>query len=150
VRNIGLDEAARRGEAMATLDQSDHGREAEFVGADLRGARFVRTDLSGAVMRGVDIEGADIDAPWLLDGESFLLVNGVDVVPLVEAELNRRFPGRADRRAADPDGLRAAWATLERTWAATLERVAAMPAGTVDVSVDGEWSFAQTLRHLIP
>ena len=71
------------------------------------------------------------------------------MVPLVEAELNRRFPGRGDRRAGDPDGLRAAWATLERTWAATLERVAAMPAGTVDVSVDGEWSFAQTLRHLV-
>ena len=76
-------------------------------------------------------------------------VNGVDVIPFVEAELNRRFPGRADRRAGDPDGLRAAWAALERTWAATLERVAAMPAGTVDVSVDGEWSFAQTLRHLV-
>ena len=80
---------------------------------------------------------------------SFLRVNGVDVVPFVEAELNRRFPGRAERRAGDPDGLRAAWAALERTWAATLERVAAMPAGTVDVSVDGEWSFAQTLRHLV-
>ena len=38
---------------------------------------------------------------------------------------------------------------LERTWAATLERVGAMPAGTVDVSVGGEWSFAQTLRHLV-
>jgi DinB superfamily len=24
-----------------------------------------------------------------------------------------------------------------------------MPAGTVDISVGGEWSFAQTLRHLI-
>lgn len=24
-----------------------------------------------------------------------------------------------------------------------------MPAGTVDISVDGEWSFAQTLRHLV-
>jgi hypothetical protein len=24
-----------------------------------------------------------------------------------------------------------------------------MPAGTTDVSVDGEWSFAQTLRHLV-
>ena len=71
------------------------------------------------------------------------------MIPFVEAELNRRFPGRADRRAADPDGLRAAWAALERTWAATLERVAAMPAGTVDVSVGGEWSFAQTLRHLV-
>jgi hypothetical protein len=100
-------------------------------------------------MRGVDVQGADIDAPWLFDGESFLRVNGVDVTPFVEAELNRRFPGRADRRAGDPDGLRAAWATLERTWAATLQRVAAMPAGTVDVSVGGEWSFAQTLRHLV-
>jgi hypothetical protein len=134
---------------MATFSQSEELKGALFVDADLRGARFVRADLSGVVMRGVDIQGADIDAPWLFDGESFLCVNGVDVIPLVEAELNRRFPGRADRRAGDPDGLRAAWATLERTWAATLERVAAMTAGTVDVSVGGEWSFAQTLRHLV-
>ena len=133
---------------MATFTQSDDLQEAEFVDADLRGARFVGADLSGVVMRGVDIPGADIDAPWLFDG-GFLRVNGVDVAPFVEAELNRRFPGRADRRAADPEGLRAAWAALERTWAATLDRVAAMPAGTVDVSVDGEWSFAQTLRHLV-
>jgi hypothetical protein len=59
-------------------------------------------------MRGVKVEGTDIDAPWLFDGESFLRVNGVDVIPFVEAELNRRFAGRADRRAGDPDGLRAA------------------------------------------
>ena len=116
---------------------------------DLRGARFVSADVSGVVMRGVQAEGVDIDAPWLSDGETSFLVNGVDVIPFVEAELDRRFPGRADRRAADPDGLRAAWDALEHTWAATLERVAAMPSGTVDVSVDGEWSFAQTLRHLV-
>jgi hypothetical protein len=134
---------------MATFTRSDELQGAEFVDANLRGARFVGADLSGVVMRGVDVAGADIDAPWLLDGESILRVNGVDVAPLVEAELNRRFPGRADRRAGDPDGLRTAWATLERTWAKTLERVAAMPAGTVDVSVGGEWSFAQTLRHLV-
>ena len=134
---------------MATFTRSDELQEAEFVDADLRGARFVRADLSGVVMREVNVDGADIDAPWLSNGESFLRVNGVDVIPLVEAELNRRFPGRADRRAGDPDGLRAAWATLERTWAATLERIAAMPAGTVDISVGGEWSFAQTLRHLV-
>jgi hypothetical protein len=134
---------------MATFARSSDQRGAEFVGADLRGARFVEADLSGVVMRGVQVEGADIDAPFLFDGKSSLRVNGVDVVQLVEAELNRRFPGRADRRAADPDGLRAAWAALERTWAATLERVAAMPAGTVDVSEGGEWSFAQTLRHLV-
>ncbi len=134
---------------MTISTRSDERQQAEFVDADLSGARFVRADLSGVVMRAVDVAGADIDAPWLLDGESSLHVNGVDVAPLVEAELNRRFPGRADRRAGDPEGLRAAWSKLESSWAATLERVAAMPAGTVDVSVDGEWSFAQTLRHLV-
>jgi uncharacterized protein YjbI with pentapeptide repeats len=134
---------------MATFTRSDNLQAAEFVDANLRGARFRRADLSGVVMRAVDVRGTDIEAPWLFDGESFLRVNGVDVIPLVEAELNRRFPGRADRRATDPDGLRGAWAALERTWAATLERVAAMPAGTVDVSVGSEWSFAQTLRHLV-
>jgi hypothetical protein len=134
---------------MVTFEGSDELREAEFVGTDLTGARFVEADLSSVVMRGVDVQGADIDAPFLLDDEGSLRVNGVNVAPFVDAELNRRFPGRAGRRAADPDGLRAAWAALERTWSATLERVAAMPAGTVDVPVAGEWSFAQTLRHLV-
>jgi hypothetical protein len=134
---------------MATFTSLDDLQGAEFVDANLHGARFCRADLSGVVMRAVDVQGADIDAPFLFRGETSLRVNGVDVIPLVEAELNRRFPGRASRRATDPDGLREAWAALERTWAATLERAAAMPAGTVDVSVDGEWSFAQTLRHLV-
>jgi hypothetical protein len=134
---------------MTTFNRSDDLQGAEFLDANLSGARFVGADLSGVVMRGVDLPGADIDAPWLSEGQSFLLVNGVDVVPLVEAELNRRFPGRSQRRARDPDGLREAWAVVERSWAAALERVAAMPDGTVDESVAGEWSFAQTLRHLI-
>ena len=134
---------------MPSFTDSDEPHGATFTDTDLRGARFVRADLSGVVMRAVEIQGADIDAPWLADGGGSLRVNGVDVVPFVEAELDRRFPGRAERRAADPDGLRAAWAALERTWATTLARAAAMPAGTVDVSVDGEWSFAQTLRHLV-
>ncbi len=122
-------------------------RGAEFVDADLRGARFVRADLSGAVLRAVDVQGVEIDAPWL--GEGALLVNGVDVVPLVQTELDRRLPGRALRRAGDPAGLRAAWAALEQAWGDALARAAAMPTGSVDTSVAGEWSFAQTLRHLV-
>ncbi|TNH27025.1 DinB family protein [Micromonospora orduensis] len=117
-----------------------------FVDRDLRGARFTRSSLAGAVMRGVDVANLDIDAPWL--SEATFLVNGVDVVPLVEAELNRRFPGRELRRATDPADFRRAWAGLERAWAAAVDRVRSMPDGAVDVSVDGEWSFAQTLRHL--
>ncbi len=134
---------------MATFTGSDDLQGAEFLAANLRGARFVRADLSGVVMRGVDLRQADIDAPWLFDGDSPLLINGVDVIGFVDAELNRRFPGRADRRVGDPAGLRSAWAALERTWAVTLDRVDGMPTGTVDNSVGGEWSFAQTLRHLV-
>lgn len=132
---------------MATFGRSDDLQGAEFVDTNLQGARFVGADLSGVVMRGVDLKDADFDAPWL-SGDS-LHVNGVDVAPFVEAELNRRFPGRADRRASSPEDLRAAWAALEGTWAATLDRVAAMPPETVDISIAGEWSFAQTLRHLV-
>lgn len=120
----------------------------EFIEVDLRRSRFVSSDLSGAVMRGVEVRDVEIDSPWLFDGDGFLRVNGVDVLPFVEAELNRRFPGRAERQASDPEGLRRAWAALERAWTATLDRVEAMPAGTVDVSIADEWTFAQTLRHL--
>ena len=91
---------------MATFGRSDDLQGAEFVHANLRGARFVQSDLSDIVMRGVSVSGADIDSPWFFDRGSSLHVNGVDVRPFVEAELNRRFPGRADRRAEDPEALR--------------------------------------------
>lgn len=134
---------------MPTFSRSDDLQGAVFHGVNLRGARFSESDLSGVVMRGVEVARVDVDAPWLADGDGWFRVNGVDVTPFVEAELDRRFPGRAQRYAVDPDGLRAAWAAIERTWDATLERAAALPPGAVDVSVDGEWSFAQTLRHLV-
>lgn len=122
----------------------------EFHGQDLRGARFRACDLSGVVVRGSDVAGLEVDSPWLLeDPDATLLVNGVNVAPLVDAALDERFPGRALRRAEDPAGLREAWAALERAWTALDERVVAMPDGTADASVDGEWSYAQTLRHLV-
>ena len=133
---------------MVVFSHTNELKEAQFTHVDLRGARFVEADLSGAVFRAVEVAGVEIDAPWLVHG-SPLVVNGVDVVPFVEAELNRRFAGRAERRNETPDGLRTAWSAVERAWAAALERVAELPAGTVDVSVAGEWSFAQTLRHLV-
>ena len=58
------------------------------------------------------------------------------------------FPAVADRRATDPEGLRAAWAALERAWAATVDGAAAMPADTVDVSVfmTGIPAYAEVLE----
>lgn len=121
---------------MATFGSSD----------DLVGARFVGVDLSDAVIRGSDVPRIEIDSPWLFEGDTFLRVNGVDVLPYVEAELNRRFPGRSLRHAADPAGLREAWTALQSAWTALIERT---PTDLVDGSVDGEWSFVQTLRHLV-
>jgi hypothetical protein len=116
----------------------------ETVGADLRGAWFRECDLSGAHIRGSFLHDVEIDGD--IEG---LRVNGVEVAPLVEAELDRRHPERVALRAVTADERRAGWATLEAMWAPTMARVAAMPPGTVDVSVDGEWSFADTLRHLV-
>jgi hypothetical protein len=121
---------------------------------DFEGATFVRTsftgatlrycDVSGVVMRSVDVDGLDIDSHDLFMGS--LLVNGVDVVPLVEAELNRRFPGRELQKAQTPEGLREGWVAVQAAWAAT---VADTPPELVDAHVPDEWSLAQTLRHLV-
>jgi hypothetical protein len=115
----------------------------DLIGQELAGSRFIRCDLSRAVMRGVYVAGAEIDTHDLEDGPIF--VNGVDVVPFVVAELDRRFPGRELKRAPDPEGLRAAWAAVEAAWADAVEKAR----GKEEVSVDGEWTFAQTLRHLV-
>ncbi|MGB9036232.1 MAG: DinB family protein [Paeniglutamicibacter sp.] len=134
---------------MAIFDSSDNLQGSRFNDADLRGSWFNGCDLSDAKMLGGNMQGAEIDDPWLLRAGGVLLVNGIDVVPFVRAEMLRRFPGRATMLAADPEGLRGAWTAVEQAWASTMERVAALPAGVVDESVDGEWSFSQTLRHLV-
>lgn len=138
------------GGGAAHDDAADRADGAPLVrGRRLRGTRFIGCDLSDVVVRGSDVAGMEVDSPWLMEGGGRLLVNGVDVVPLVDAELNRRFPGRQLRSASSPSGLRQAWAAVEQAWAATLERAMSMPADTVDASVGGEWSLAQTLRHLV-
>lgn len=117
---------------------------ARFHKVPLNGARFRMVDLTGVVMRDISLEGAAIDGE--IGG---LRINGVDVAPLVEAELTRRFPARALRRAPDPAGLRAAYAAVEQAWQASYARASALPAGAVEASVEDEWSYVQTLRHLV-
>ena len=131
---------------MARFADTDEFAGAEFVRVDLSEARIRNSTMEKAWLRAVFLDGAVIEGVFLNEGS--LHINGVDVVPLIEAELDRRNPGRSLMRSRDPDGLRRAWAAVEDAWAATLERVAGMPDGTSDVSVEGEWSFAQTLRHL--
>jgi hypothetical protein len=116
----------------------------ELVDKNLNGAWIRRCDLRGAHIRGSDLTGAEIDGD--IDG---MTIHGIEVGPLVEAELDRRHPERAALRAHDAQSIRSGWAGLEAMWAPTMERVAAMPPESVDISIDGEWSFAETLRHLV-
>jgi uncharacterized damage-inducible protein DinB len=137
---------------------------ADFIRADLRGSRFERADLSGAQFRAVDLtdarfRGVDLSAVVmrgveLLDVDIYgeienLTINGVDIGPLVNAELNRRYPHRAKMRPTDPAGFREAWDILERLWGETVERARRLPPELLHESVDGEWSFTETLRHLV-
>jgi DinB superfamily/Pentapeptide repeats (8 copies) len=115
-----------------------------FRDVDLTDARFHLADLTGVVIRGAVLANAEISGQ-IKD----LRVNGVDVVPLVEAELNRRYPDRVKMRPADADGFREAWDILERLWPQTVERARGMAPELLHERVDGEWSFIETLRHLV-
>ena len=115
-----------------------HLRAVDLTGAQVRSARVTRSRMRGVVLDDVQISGELRN----------VVVNGVDIAPLVEAELNRRMPERAKMRPHDSDGYREAWAILERLWEGTVARARALPEEALHESVDGEWSFVQTLRHL--
>ncbi|WP_298251789.1 DinB family protein [uncultured Arthrobacter sp.] len=129
---------------MATYSKTKEFEGATFVNASFKGAALRFSDVSGLRMRGVEVDGLDIDSHDLFFGSLF--VNGVDVVPLVDAELNRQFPGRELQNAQTPEGLREAWVAARNAWQ---ETVADTPRELVDAHVEDEWSLAQTLRHLI-
>jgi len=120
-----------------------HLNDAEFYDVDLSGSQFREVFFSGVVMRGVALQNVQIDGE--LEG---VVINGVDVGPLIQAELERREPDLVKMRPNDPDGFREGWDTIERLWAGTVERARALPEDALHERVDGEWSFIQTLRHL--
>jgi hypothetical protein len=121
---------------------------------ELRGARFTRVDMSGATFRDVDLRGAKIVDALLENVElsgliTGLRVNGVEVAPLVEAELDRRYPERLALRATTPDGLRDGWAAVEAMWQPTIDHARSLPESARQERVDDEWSLVETLRHLV-
>ena len=110
----------------------------EFRELDLRGAHVERVRMRGVELVDVEISGELQN----------VVVNGVDIAPIIDAELNRRMPERARMRPDDSHGLREAWAILERLWEGTVARARTFPEQALHRSVDDEWSFIQTLRHL--
>lgn len=126
----------------------------EFVKQDLSDSRFEQVDFARAWFRNVYFTGATMRGAWLedvdIDGEiRNVRINGVDIAPLVEAELNRRYPERTKLDPADADGFREAWTIIERVWHPTVERAKRLPPDLLHERVEGEYSFIETLRHLV-
>jgi DinB superfamily/Pentapeptide repeats (8 copies) len=117
---------------------------ASFRDCDLTGVQLRGVDLTGVVMRGVDLVDAEIYGD--ITG---LVVNGVDVSDLITRELDRRHPDRTAMRPIDPAGFRHAWDIIERLWAGTVQRARGLDPDRLHESVRGEWSFIETLRHLV-
>lgn len=122
---------------------------------EFRDAHFTEVDLAGAVFRDCDLSRAKIVDSWLVDvqlsGEvRNLVVNDVDVTAFVTTELDRRHPERIQvrevRTAAD---YRAAWTTLVSLWEQTEARAERLPELARHTRVENEWSFVETMRHLI-
>jgi hypothetical protein len=128
-------------------------RRATFDDVSLAGASFTDVDLSGVRISAARLDKvrmSGVEVPDLEIGGEIgrLVVNGVDVGPLVEAELDRRHPERAAMRPTTADGFREAFAILDRLWGETLDKARGLPPELLHEQVDGEWSFTQTLRHL--
>lgn len=116
----------------------------KFVDVTLAGARFHNVDLTGAKLRGVLMSGVEIDGD--IDG---LTVNGVEVAPLIRAEIDRRHPEHKWLRSSNPTWLRRAAQTIYANWESTLSEARSLPEAAWRTQVDDEWSLLETLRHLI-
>src|SRR5829696_1031242 len=121
---------------------------------DLSGARFEQVNLAGSRVHGAFLINTKVTGAWVhsldVSGEvQSLVVNGVEVAGYVKAELERRHPELGYLESKDVPGLRLAWATLQEIAAATLDVARALPPGALDESVDDEFSYLQTLRHLV-
>jgi hypothetical protein len=123
---------------VADYTYTDAFRGATFRDCDLRDVRIVSSFVDGLVIRGFSGQAGAV------------LVDDVDVSEYVAAELDRRHPERVRvREARSLPALRTAWEELSRLWDDTLARARALPEAALQERVDGEWSFVETLRHVV-
>jgi hypothetical protein len=120
----------------------------------MAGERIENADFGDQRLHGPNFEGTKVTDGWFVNADfsgdiSGLVINGVEVEPLVSAELDRQFPIRLKLRATDPAGLAEGWQAVEDLWAATIVHAKTLPAEALAQRVDDEWSFVETHRHLV-
>ena len=125
----------------------------EFEFRDLSDAVFWGVDLRRATFRDVDLTGARVSHARLVDVQidaeiDRLVVNGVDVTAYVN-ERDEWFALRSHLHPTESERMREGWQVFVDAWEGAIARAAALPEAQRHASVDGEWSFVQTLRHLV-
>lgn len=114
-----------------------------FWGVNLKNVHFRDADFTGATMFHVLLKDV------VIDGEvDRLVINGVDVTDFVN-QGDRWYPLRSMLTPGDSAAAIDAWDVLEGQWADALTRADALTDAQRMQSVEGEWSFVQTLRHLV-
>lgn len=114
-----------------------------FWGVRFHRAKFRDADFSGSTFFHVLLSDVSID------GEiKNLVVNGVDVTDYVNNH-DRWWPLRTKLAPDSVDGLVESWTELAREWSALLDRVARVDPAVVSMSINGEWTLSETLRHLV-
>ena len=77
-----------------------------------------------------------------------LIIDGIAAhPPLTRAQAESIQP--CGLLADDPEGLARAWHLVEEMWNTTLLRAQRLPETILHERVEGEWSFVETLRHLV-
>ena len=114
-----------------------------FWSVDLRGATFRDVELAGAQISHSRVVNVDIDA--VIDG---LVVNGVDVTAYVN-QRDRWFALRSQLFPTEADRMRAGWPMFVTAWSDAIAGASCLPDSQLHASVNGQWSFVQTLRHLV-
>ena len=125
-------------------DPSEHATMShEFWGEDLTGALFRDVNLTDATITHAWLVNVQIDA--LVDR---LVINGVDVTAFVN-ERDPWYPLRAMLRPTSPADMRTAWSALDAEWNTAIDMVRARSEAAAHAQLNGEFSFVQTLRHLV-
>jgi len=124
-----------------------------FEFQDLSDAVFWGVDMQRSTFRDVDLMGARISharlADVVIDAEiDRLVINGVDVTAYVN-ERDEWFALRSQLHPADPESMRQGWHAFATAWGSTIERAQSLPEEQRHASVEGEWSFVETVRHLV-
>jgi uncharacterized damage-inducible protein DinB len=118
-------------------------RDSRFAWIDVGDSWVEHAGIRNLKLRGVEIEDVEISGEL-----NNVTVNGVDIGPLVEAELGRRDPAYLKLNPQTADEYREAWEVVVRRWAETVSRARALDPELLHERVEGEWSFIETLRHL--